>query len=96
MPAWGVSLYFIGQAWGSGIRTALPWRFYGKCLVVALVTGAATYAAMTQVSGSPIVRIVIATAGFAAVFLVAGRATGVVSRADMAYLRGWISFGAIK
>jgi hypothetical protein len=96
MPAWGVSLYFIGQAWGSGIRSALPWRFYGKTLAVALTTGAVVYAAMTQVGGGSVARIAIATAAFAAIFLVAGRAVGVVTRGDMAYLRSWLSFGVLK
>jgi O-antigen/teichoic acid export membrane protein len=96
VPAWIVSLHFIGMAWGRGIPDALPWRFYGKVLVLSWLVGVAVYVAGQFVGGPPVLRIVGATVVYGAVFLVAGRITGLVRREDLAFLRRWISFGAIK
>lgn len=87
VPAWIVTLWCIGQAFGGGIAIALPWRRYAATLVVGGATAAVLWLARGGLHWHPGVNLALAFAGYGALYLVVARITGVVSGDDLAFLR---------
>jgi O-antigen/teichoic acid export membrane protein len=95
-PAWLVSLRAIGEAWGGGIRNALPWAFYLRVLMVSWGTGAVVYLVTPHLAETEVARLAVAALSYAAVYLLVGRVTGLLRPADLTFLRRWLTFGLSK
>jgi O-antigen/teichoic acid export membrane protein len=93
LPAWLMSLHFIGSAWGRGMRDALPWRFYATVTSVAAAAGLVVWSTLDVVAPSPGLRIAYGTGAFAVLYVLGGRLLRVLDANDLRYVRRWLTFG---
>lgn len=92
LPAWFLSLHFIGSAWGAGIKDALPWRFYAAVVALAAATGAGVWCLLGVLSVSPGPRIALAVGIFLPVYTTLARACRLLDADDLAYVVRWFTF----
>jgi O-antigen/teichoic acid export membrane protein len=96
-PAWLYILWRIGAVLGGGIPGALPWRFYGRLLVIAGVLALAVWLGVRELDGVRAgARLGLACAIYSAAFIAVGRATRMIAREDLRYLWHWLTLRMLK
>jgi len=96
LPPWSVSLYFIGKAWGRGVRDALPWRFYLAVLALAAGVGVAIWFGVGSLHLDRGARLAVGSLAYLGLYAGLGRLVGLIQADDLAFLRRWLSFGLVK
>ncbi len=96
VPAWLLTLSRIGAAMGGTARDALPWRFYGRGLVVTVGLGVVLWLVRPHVDLGTGLRLLVLSLGYAVAYLIVGRLAGVLSASDVAQLRRWLTLGLSK
>lgn len=96
VPAWILTLDRIGAAMGGGADIALPWRFYLRGLVVTGALGVGLWFVRPYLHLGTGARLAALSGIYTVAYLIVGRITGVLSPADTAQLRRWVTFGLSK
>lgn len=96
VPVWALTLHQIGRGLGVGLRRVLPWGAYGATLLVSALCGLVTWLLLEQCALSPAGRLGLGIPLYGAIVFAAGRATRLVNRDDVDYLRQWLTFRILK
>lgn len=91
LPAWFISLHFIGRAWGAGIRDALPRRFYGAVLASAAITGVAVWSVLGRLSTSPGLRMAIGASMYVSIYALVARLSRLLDDDDLRFVVRWFT-----
>lgn len=96
VPAWIYTLRRIARALGVPMARVLPWRAYAGTLLLSAAVGAATLLVAHSVGIPAGARLAVAVPVFVGLWLVAGRALGLVHADDLTFLREWLQLKLLK
>lgn len=95
-PCWMFILSRIGAVLGGGIRGALPWGAYARVLALSAALGVVTWLGIGELPLRAGFRLAIGAVAYLTMFILIGRALGLIARGDLRYVWHWLTLRMLE